>query len=647
MCKMEPVIDKAAALARVDGDREFLAQLVDVFMGDATARLAGVRAALARHDCAALERAAHSLKGAASSIGATAVAQTAERLEALARAGDLAHAGPVCAALEAEMARLQPALAELLREADGRARTVDACPAETSTPRAHHERACVLVVDDNPTVLLATQRALRTAGFDVVTASTGGDGVRVAKATQPDVIVLDVVLPDESGLDVCQRIKADPQLAGIPVLLASGQQTSSGSRAHGLDAGADGYIVRPVENQELVAWVRAMLRIKTTEAQLRQAQKLEAIGRLAGGVAHDFNNQLTVIKGYLQFLLKKLSTDDPRRADAERVDTTVDKCTRLVRQLLSFSRLQPLDTRSLALNELVGEMEPMLRLLLGEQIVLRVHTAPGLWRIRADRGRIEQVLMNLASNARDALAPTGGTLTLETANVQAHAFESQVVGGKVEPGAYVMLAVSDVGPGMPPEVRERIFEPFFTTKEVGKGTGLGLATVFGIVKQHRGYIACDSTLGEGTTFRIYFPRDPHDAATVTEAPIPAALAARSMAHQRTVLVVEDEGNLRELLVQTLEESGYRVCGAARAEEALTACNNRSIDVLVTDIVMPGETGPALARRLRQTYPRLAVILVSGYSPQALDLAELPGARFLPKPFGFDELLRTISELLPA
>ena len=646
---MEPIFDKAAALARAEGDSAFLRELVGVFLKDAAERLAAIHEAIEQADQGALVRAAHSLRGAAASIGAVAAARAAQHLEEVAGDDDRQQINAAVEGLEAAVEQLHPALTELQCGTNNRS----LAPSRDAV--AVHDHACVLVIDDDPTVRLATQQALRVAGFDVLTAASGDEGVNIARSTRPDIILLDVVLPGESGLDVCQRIKGDSVLATIPVLMASAQRTSSDSRAHGLDAGADGYIVRPVENHELVAWVRAMLRVKAAEAErvrLQRGQRLEAIGRLAGGVAHDFNNRLTVMKGYVQFLMKKLPEGDPCRADAERVDATIDTCAQLVHQLLAFSRRKPLNTTVLECNELVQELAPKLRLLLGDRIRLQVHAAADVHRIRADRDQLAEVLMNLAANARDAIAPAGGgavgdTLTVETANVQAEVFAHHVVGGHVVPGPYVMLAVSDNGAGMPPEVRERIFEPFFTTKEVGQGAGLGLATVFGIMTQHRGYIACDTVPGRGTTFRLYFPSADSVSETAASPPAPRRQRRRA-AQPPTVLVVEDEDNLRELLVQTLEGAGYHVCAAASAGDALEAVARlaATVDVLLTDVVMPGEDGPALARRLTRAHPRLGVVFISGYARDLLDLSELPGARFLQKPFGLDELARVVAELVP-
>ena len=390
---------------------------------------------------------------------------------------------------------------------------------------------------------------------------------------------------------------------------------------------------------------------RQAEVLARQTQKLEAVGRLAGGVAHDFNNQLTIVKGYAQFLLSSTAPNDPNRRDIESICETVDRGARLVHQLLTFSRLEPLAPQPLNLSELIDGMAPMLRLLLGEQIALRLNTAPGLWSVLGDRSQIEQVVMNLVSNARDAMSPhgellSGDTVTIETRNLRPEESLTDLP-GDIRPGPYVLLTASDNGPGMSPKVQEHMFEPFFTTKEFGKGTGLGLATVYGVVKQHHGYVSCTSEVGHGTTFQIYFPRNESAVRTTPVEVTPAEQPGHLCQREQTVLVAEDEANVREVVVRALEESGYRVCSAARPDEALSlaARIGGQVDLLVTDIVMPGGSGHRLAHRLRQLYPNLRVLFISGYGADTYAAPELPGARFLQKPFGLDELLGHIRDIL--
>jgi len=397
-----------------------------------------------------------------------------------------------------------------------------------------------------------------------------------------------------------------------------------------------------------VGLARDVTRERQIEAQLRQAHKLEAIERLAGGVAHDFNNQLTVVKACTQFLLAKLPSGHPGRRDAERINATVDTSARLIRQLLNFSRPQPIETRPESLAALVNEMVPMLRVMLGDRFRLEVRNAADLWPVRADRARIEQAVMNLVANARDAMSPgsgsgVGDTVTVETANVTLASMEHGLV-EDVRPGNYVVLTVRDNGPGIAPNVREHIFEPFFTTKQIGKGAGMGLATVFGIVKQHGGHINCVSEPDGGTAFRIYFPPE---RPVVPPARDADAQPVAAPAERPTVLVAEDEDNLRELLVRALEDAGYLVHSASGAAEALAVVGQLGapIDLIVSDVVMPGESGPVLARRLRRAFPSLRVLLISGYLADNLDLADIPGARFLQKPFDLDAFLDDVAALL--
>jgi signal transduction histidine kinase len=387
-------------------------------------------------------------------------------------------------------------------------------------------------------------------------------------------------------------------------------------------------------------------------AQRDQDDAMRVIGRLAGGVAHDFNNQLTVIKGSVQFLLEAMPANDPGREDAERISATVDRGARLVRQLLAFSRTQKIQPRPLSLPDLVKEMVAMFRSLLGEQVLARISAAPGLWCVRADPAQIEQVIMNLVVNARDAMVAPGerfpaGTLTVEMANVE---LDERAFGPTAEamiPGRYVMLAVSDTGAGMTAEVQRQVFEPFFTTKESGKGTGLGLSTVFGIVRQHRGYVSCDSEPGKGATFRVYLPRDEEEGETPAEELGIMAAPGPRREETVTVLVVDDEPEVREMLRRGLEASGYRVHTAGGAEEALAvaATIDGPIQLLVTDVVMPGESGRVLAESLLATFASLKVLFISGYFDDRGAGPWLPGSFFLQKPFSPVELVQKVREIL--
>ena len=384
-------------------------------------------------------------------------------------------------------------------------------------------------------------------------------------------------------------------------------------------------------------------KLRQTEEQLRQAQKMEAVGQFAGGVAHDFNNLLTVIMGYTDLLMSKLPTGAPTLVDLNEIRKAAERASWLTRQLLAFSRRQILTPQVLDLNVLIGNFEKLLRRLIGEDVALKTVLAPALARIKADPGQIEQIIMNLVVNARDAM-PTGGHLTIETDTVFLD--ESYPLKAAVVPsGRYVLLAVSDTGCGMDAETQKRIFEPFFTTKEIGKGTGLGLSTVYGIVKQSNGFIWVYSELGRGTTFKIYLP-------TVDEE-VPAAKEESRQVQQRigveTILLVEDAAPLRTLTKKVLELSGYTVLAARNLDEAvkLAKARNWAIHLLLTDVIMPGGSGPDVADRLNERCPDLKILYMSGYTGTAMAHQGIlkSGSPLLQKPYSPDALLQKVREVL--
>jgi two-component system cell cycle sensor histidine kinase/response regulator CckA len=382
---------------------------------------------------------------------------------------------------------------------------------------------------------------------------------------------------------------------------------------------------------------------KHLEGQLRQAQKMEAIGRLAGGVAHDFNNLLMVIKGHTELLLNLLPPADQITRKIEQIDRSADRAATLTRQLLAFSRMQVLQPQVINLNSIVEEMGKLLPRLIGEDIELAIHTANDLGRIRADASQMEQVLMNLAVNARDAM-PNGGKLLIETRNLdldQSYTLSHPLM----KPGSYVQLLVTDSGTGMDADTQAHIFEPFFTTKDKGKGTGLGLATVYGIIKQSGGFIWVYSELNKGTSFKIYLPR--------VDQPAEHAITPRAVTDipsgTETVLLAEDEQDVREIARQFLESGGYRVIEAKDGADAirLAAEFPGHIDLLVTDMVMPGMTGQELAVKLQRDHSGLCVVFMSGYSEHAATgMADAdPSVRLLTKPFSRFAFLRAVREVL--
>jgi PAS domain S-box-containing protein len=382
---------------------------------------------------------------------------------------------------------------------------------------------------------------------------------------------------------------------------------------------------------------------KRLEEQFRQAQKMEAVGRLAGGVAHDFNNLLTVITGYCAMLLDQLTTNDPMAADMQQILKAAERATALTRQLLAFSRRQVVQPKIVELSALVHDMQPMLRRLLGEHIELAIRTDPDPTKVRVDPGHLEQVIVNLSVNGRDAM-PNGGTLTIGTRTVELQDESAQHV-ITLRPGEYVLLEISDNGTGMDEQTLSHLFEPFFTTKEKGRGTGLGLSTSYGIVKQNHGEILVRSAPGAGSTFTIYLPL----VRGAIEAPAGREGSLASYTGSETILVAEDEDDVRTVILDMLRKQGYSVLSAPNGPAALEAAANASddIDLLITDIVMPKMSGGELARLLRADRPRLKVLFVSGYTEGAIGRSSdlEPGTAFLHKPFTPEDLARHVRELL--
>lgn len=383
---------------------------------------------------------------------------------------------------------------------------------------------------------------------------------------------------------------------------------------------------------------------KHLEEQFLQAQKMEAIGRLAGGIAHDFNNLLTAIIGYSQISLARLHSQDPMRKDIEEVETAGQRAAALTGQLLAFSRKQVVQPQVLALNTLVTDLTKMLQRLIGEDVELETHLDPEAWQIKADRGQIEQIIMNLAVNSRDAM-PEGGKLTIETSNVQ---LDEDYAGTHIDAsvGPHVMLAISDTGSGMDKQTESRIFEPFFTTKEQGRGTGLGLSTVYGIVKQSGGSIGVYSEVGRGTTFKVYLPRVEESVDTKA-----GKLQDDCARGTETVLLVEDSDTVRKLARKLLEEDGYTVLEASSGDDGwqISEQHNGPIDLLLTDVVMPGTSGREIAQRLAARRPRMRVLYMSGYTDDAIVRHRVLDATapFIQKPFTRDALLRKVREVLDA
>ncbi|HTL59694.1 MAG TPA: response regulator [Candidatus Limnocylindrales bacterium] len=513
----------------------------------------------------------------------------------------------------------------------------------------------VLIADDSENDALIVLHALRKAGYEPLHERVWtAHGMQVALQKQSwEIIISDYEMPSFGGFEALQLLKESGQ--EVPFILVSAV-VSEETAVAAMKAGAHDYIMKrklarlgpAIERELREAQTRAAKKaaeaaLRHSEDQLRQAQKLEAIARLAAGVAHDFNNILTAISGHSELLLRQLDASDSRRKNAEQIEKCAYLAAALTRQLLTFSRKQAIEPRLLDLNDVVKNIERMLRRLIGEDIELGTSLDASAGSVKADPSQLEQVIMNLTVNARDAM-PNGGKVLISTANAtidKTRLKESLVL----NPGKYVVLAITDTGTGMTSEVKAHLFEPFFTTKPPGKGTGLGLATCFGIVKQSSGHIDVESEPGKGTTFKLYFPLVEDAVAPVD----PETLTRPARGGTETVLLVEDEAFVRELGVTTLREQGYTVFEAGNGEEGLRVAREHPgrIDLVFTDVVMPVMGGKAMADALRAFRPETKVLFSSGYSEEVIgDHGVLqPGIEFLQKPYLPATLTRRVREVL--
>lgn len=510
-------------------------------------------------------------------------------------------------------------------------------------------------LEGNPADAELIDSTLRNAGIPCQTkrVHTREDFLAALRQGGFSLILADTTVPDFDGaaaLDLARALHPD-----VPFLFVSGMQGEEFA-VDMMQRGATDYISKQRLGR-LVPSVRRTLRelderlerkraedaLRMSEKQLRQAQKMEAVGRLAGGLAHDFNNLLTVIMGHSQVLLDELSVGSPIRAKIEEMQKAGERAANLIRQLMAFSRKQPMEPNVLPLNSVIGNVEGMLRRLIGEDIQLVIRPDPHNGHVKADPGQLEQVLMNLVVNARDAM-PNGGLLAIETSQVEL----ARTPMHHLHPlplGHYVKLTVTDTGCGMNTDVLGHLFEPFFTTKEAHKGTGLGLSTVFGIVTTCGGGIDVWSQVGHGTTFDLYFPRaTPQTTATSTDAP-----QAQPRQGSETILLVEDDNGVRDLVRRELLKTGYQVIEAKNGVEACLTATQQSyhVDLLLTDVVMPGMNGRELAEHLAVIKPNLRVLFMSGYLDDISVNSGMDPHRttFLQKPFTPDLLLRTVRALL--
>jgi len=536
--------------------------------------------------------------------------------------------------MKGNLTRLIPAVARELREAVERRERRRAEARFASVLDATAE--AIIAVDEDQRIVLFNTSAERIFGYTAAEAYG-----------QP----LDILLPVQLIAAHQQHIRAFATAPDSSRSMSERQGAFVGRRKDGTEFPIEASIAKLSQEGQTIftVFLQDISARKQLEAQLFQSQKMEAIGQLAGGIAHDFNNLLMVMAGYMELALETLPADQPVYSDLLEAHKAAQRAATLTRQLLAFARKQIIDLRVLNLNSLVLELDKLLRRVLGEHIDLITQPAPDLGLVKVDPGQIEQVIVNLVVNARDAM-PNGGKLTIETANtVLGIDYAHQHAG--VAPGEYVMLAISDTGSGIDAVVRQHLFEPFFTTKEPGKGTGLGLATCYGIVKQHGGHIGVYSEVGHGTCFKIYLPHVA-DVKASSDVLFPRGEAKAVRQGTETVLVVEDEPPVRELTCRVLREQGYTVLDATNGKEALHkvhAYAGARIDLLVTDMVMPRMGGKALAEQLMAVYPHIKVLFVSGYTTDAivhhgrLDL----GTNFLSKPFTPTALIRKVQEVLDA
>jgi len=504
-----------------------------------------------------------------------------------------------------------------------------------------------LLVEDSEDDAALVLLALQEGGYEVTwqRVDTPEAAAEALRAQTWDVIISDFHMPHfnaPAALALRRQLGVE-----TPFIIVSGT-VGEEEAVETMKAGAIDFVTKGKFARLAPAVARGLREVeerqarRTAEAQLQQAQKMEAVGLLAGGVAHDFNNILGIITGYCGLLLRGLDADDPQRPRMEQVLSAAERGATLTRQLLAFGRKQVLQPRVFDLNAVVVDTERMLRRLIEESIQVTTVTSSRLGRVKADPGQIEQVIMNLAVNARDAM-PRGGKLIIETADVDLDENYARSHPG-VEAGRHVVLAVSDTGHGMDAATRARVFEPFFTTKEVGKGTGLGLATVYGIVKQSGGHINVYSEVGRGSTFKVYLPLSEEDVAVPAVAP-----TATDAGGSEAILLLEDEPALRDVIREVLETAGYTVLTGPTPKEALQSVLDARtpVDLVLTDVVMPNLSGKEAAARVRDVHPRAPVLFMSGYTDEAIGHHGILEAteHFLQKPFSTGVLLNKVRQVL--
>jgi signal transduction histidine kinase len=550
---------------------------------------------------------------------------------------------------------------------------------ENDTSRLDGRKPVILAVDDDANNLAVVRDCLTGFNYSVLVAEDGESAVSRADYARPDLILLDIMMPGMDGYETCRLLKLLESTRDIPVIFMSAL-SGTGHKVLGLETGAVDYVTKPFQQDELLARVRLHLdirdlnrRLKETnellearveartmdlaianrvlekeiverqaaQEQLRQSQKMEAIGTLAGGVAHDFNNILTAIMGFGSILRIKLEGETKLAYYADNILSAANKAAKLTHSLLAFSRKQIFESKPEEVNEIVRTIDRILHRVIEEDIELRCSLAPEEMVIMGDGIQIEQVLMNLTVNGRDAM-PKGGILSLRTERVE---LMEELPAVSLKPGSYARITVSDTGCGIGEDIRQRIFEPFFTTKDVGKGTGLGLSIVYGIIKQHGGEVIVESEVGKGTSFKVFLPLVASFYSRVKGEPaVPATGGAE------TILLAEDNDDVRSFMVQALEDYGYHVIEALDGEDALVKyrANRDRIQLVILDVVMPRMNGREVYDVVRKEGGQARVLFCSGYADDIVEqkgMVKEEGVGFLPKPVTTQVLLAKVRETL--
>jgi two-component system cell cycle sensor histidine kinase/response regulator CckA len=522
----------------------------------------------------------------------------------------------------------------------------------------------ILIVDDSPSARETLIDALEDEGYELHEATGGSEALSLASTLKPDIILLDVMMPDLDGFEVCRRLRATPALAEVPVLMITALDDRT-SRINGIEAGADDFVGKPVDRIELRARIRTITRLnryrklreeharlnremeerEKLQAQFFQAQKMEAVGRLAGGVAHDFNNLLTIILGHTELAMMRETMSTTLYNRMQEVHMAAKLSANLTRQLLAFSSKQTITPKVLDLNSTVESMLKLVHRLIGEDIHVEWKPGKDLSKVRMDPSQIDQILANLCVNARDAIDGPG-MITVQTGSAT---FDEIYCAQNTEakPGKYVMMSVKDNGCGMDDETKEKIFEPFFTTKEQGKGTGLGLATVYGVIKQNNGFIEVESAPNKGTNIRVYLPEH-----RTSKMAIPERLSAPPTAkNSETILLVEDEAGVLRITERILKNLGYSVLTATAADEALGLIRSHTgrLDLMLTDVIMPQMNGRELAQHVMSLRHGLKYLYMSGYTANIISEHGIldEGIQFIHKPFSMKELAHKVREVLDA